>query len=87
MLVNAADPSVMIVLTSVGIVNRDCECLYKAFIRPPVDCRINPCLKSNEKYSLKKLALGLLGEHVQVGGIKEHNALEDAKTMMKLPIG
>ena len=41
MLVNIADPSDIIILASVGIVNRDGECLYETLIRPPVDCRIN----------------------------------------------
>ena len=34
MLINIADPSDTIILASVGIVKRDGECLYEAFIRP-----------------------------------------------------
>ena len=44
-----------------------------------------PQLKNKgDHYSLKTLAECLLEERVQQGGVQYHNAVEDAKTTMKL---
>lgn len=39
--VHSADPARKTVLASVGIVNRDGDCLYEAFVSPPTDRAIN----------------------------------------------
>ena len=45
--------------------------------------QLPPLAHSSHDYSLKTLAMHLLQE-VQMGGVGHHNAIEDAKTTMKL---
>ena len=57
LVVNAAHPSENIVLALVVIVNRDGECVYEAFVRPPADRHINQrsqnfCPVTNQQFAI-----------------------------------